>query len=112
VCLATNILPGAEGFYADARTASSEAGRIIEVRHLGGIEQAPRRLRPTARSPYRILTPPNALDTGVAICNRSRKVSLSRTSGSAQATSVKYEKGRRHGPYASPHSYETETAIQ
>ncbi len=32
MCLATNILPGAEGFYADARTASSEAGRIIEAK--------------------------------------------------------------------------------
>jgi peptide/nickel transport system substrate-binding protein len=31
--LATNILPGAEGFYADARTACSEAGRIIEVNY-------------------------------------------------------------------------------
>jgi hypothetical protein len=31
VCLVTNILPGAEGFYADARTTRSVVGRIIEA---------------------------------------------------------------------------------
>jgi hypothetical protein len=32
--LATAILPGKEGFYADAATAESGAGRIFEVRDL------------------------------------------------------------------------------
>jgi hypothetical protein len=32
VCSATNILPGAEGFYADARTARSGAARIFKAK--------------------------------------------------------------------------------